>query len=524
MRLRIGSRRSDLARIQARQVADALGDRYPEVAVDFHFRESQGDRDLTQPLWQMASKGVFTEDLRGDLIEGRCDLVVHSWKDLPIETGGETAVVATLPRADARDLLLVREDCWAGVAARRRLVLLTSSPRRMENLARFLPRALPGGIEAVEFRSVRGNIQTRVAKMWQEGIDGLVLAKAALDRLLAAPGEEFAETRQSLRSALAQCRWMVLPLTENPTAPAQGALAIEIATSREDLRAMLGEINCPSTFASVLREREILRGHGGGCHQAIGAHVIERPYGRMAMVRGRDEAGEVLAAFEYEPARPWPAPVDRARLWPLETSPNPWFERVTWEELPALPADGGGLWIARADALPAEWTVPASRIVWTAGMQTWYRLARRGVWVHGSAEGLGEQEDPGIGTLLGEAPGHLRWWKLTHDGAPEEGGASPSMRALPTYRLVPRTSPPDLTACDYFYWTSGSSFQRALAWFPWLREKIHFCGPGKTREALRAAGIDPYLAPDHASWLAKMTRTGSEVAASDRTWEEGDSA
>ena len=510
MRLRIGARRSDLARIQAAQVADALRDRYPEVAVEFHFRESQGDRDLTQPLWQMATKGVFTEDLRGDLIEGRCDLVVHSWKDLPIETGEETAVVATLPRADARDLLLVREDRWAEVEQCRRLVLLTSSPRRMENLARFLPRALPGGIEAVEFRSVRGNMQTRVAKMWQEGVDGLVLAKAALDRLLAAPGEEFAETRQSLRSALDQCRWMVLPLTENPTAPAQGALAIEIATSREDLRARLQAINCRATMAAVEREREMLRAHGGGCHQAIGAHVLERTYGRMAIVRGRDEAGQALATFEYEPTRPWPAPVDRARLWPLETSPNPWFERVGREDLPVLPADGGGLWIARADALPADWTVPASRIVWTAGLPTWYRLARRGVWVHGSAEGLGEQEDPGIGTLLGQTSDALRWWKLTHEEALEESVAEARFRVLPTYRLVPRTSPPDLTPYDYFYWTSGSSFHRALECCPWLREKVHFCGPGKTRETLRAAGLDPYLAPDHASWLAKMGRTGTE--------------
>ena len=522
MRLRIGSRRSDLARIQARQVADVLRDRYPEVAVEFHFRESQGDRDLTQPLWQMATKGVFTEDLRGDLIEGRCDLVVHSWKDLPIETGGETAVVATLPRADARDLLLVREDCWARVEERRRLVLLTSSPRRMENLARFLPRALPGGIEAIEFRPVRGNMQTRVAKMWQEGVDGLVLAKAALDRLLTAPGEEFAETQQSLRSALSQCRWMVLPLTENPTAPAQGALAIEIATSCEDLRAMLQTINCRSTFAAVEREREILRAHGGGCHQAIGAHVLDRPYGRMAMVRGRDEAGQVLAGFEYEPARSWPAPVERARLWPPEAGPSPWFDRIPLQDLPPLPADEAGLWIARADALPADWAVPASRIVWTAGLQTWYRLAQRGVWVHGSAEGLGEQEDPGIGALLGQSSDALRWWKLTHEGAVEESSANSSTAVLPTYRLVPRSCPPDLTPYDYFFWTSGSSFHRALVCYPWLRGKVHFCGPGKTGEVLRAAGIDPYLAPDHASWLARMGRAGAEDDASTRTWQEGD--
>ena len=110
--------------------------------------------------------------------------------------------------------------------------------------------------------------------MWNPGADGLIVAKAALDRLLEAPEEEFAATKAELRSALSQCRWMVLPLRANPCAPAQGALAVEIRSEHPELRDLLGPINCAETFDTSQRERSILQSYGGGCHQKIGASVL----------------------------------------------------------------------------------------------------------------------------------------------------------------------------------------------------------------------------------------------------------
>ena len=150
MRLKIAARRSDLARLQAQMVARALQARFEGLEIEFFFRESLGDQNLNQPLWQMPEKGVFTADLRGELLSGGCDLVVHSWKDLPVETGPETAVVATLPRAAVQDLLLVRKDRWPTVAATGRINILTSSPRRIRNLPGFLKDALPANISTIE--------------------------------------------------------------------------------------------------------------------------------------------------------------------------------------------------------------------------------------------------------------------------------------------------------------------------------------------------------------------------------------
>lgn len=496
MRVIIAARRSALARLQAHLVAQSLQHAYPQLDITFHFRESLGDQQLDKPLWQMPEKGVFTEDLRAELAAQSCDLVVHSWKDLPVEENPQTEIVATLPRADARDLLLVREDRWPQIVNSGIISLLTSSPRRTQNLKSFLPSALPAEIHTVNFVPVRGNIPTRVQKMWQQDADGLILAKAALDRLLEADAEEFTETKAELRRALAQCRWMVLPLATNPTAPAQGALAIEIARQRMDLREMLARINCPATFTAVTRERELLRRHGGGCHQAIGVSVLERPYGEITIVRGLDERGNELAELSLQAARPRPAKIERALLWPPQLADNDWFAR---EPIPAEPPDATiALWLAKADALPSDWPISLRQIVWASGLQTWRRLAERGIWVNGSAESLGEQEAPRLETLAGRA---LEWRKLSHADS-GENGAWPTVA---TYQLQPHAESPALAGYEYFFWTSGSNFARALMANPWLRDKTHFCGPGNTQAALERAGVAPHVFLDYQQWLAEMS-------------------
>ena len=197
MRLKIASRSSDLARIQAFQVARALRFVDPTLQIEFEFRSSLGDRNLDVPLSSWESKGVFTQDFFEDLMVGKFDMVVHSWKDLPTEIRPGTHIAATLERADARDLLLVPKSCVNGKA----LGILSSSPRRAYNL-RALRELLPGDDRRIEFHNVRGNVPTRVDKMFTEN-KGLILAKAALDRLLSAPEREFQEMQASLRKQIA---------------------------------------------------------------------------------------------------------------------------------------------------------------------------------------------------------------------------------------------------------------------------------------------------------------------------------
>jgi hydroxymethylbilane synthase len=496
MRVTIASRRSDLARIQAYQVGEALETAHPQIEINYSFHESLGDRNQNDPLWQMPEKGVFTQDFREGLLRGDFDLVVHSWKDLAIEEDPETEIAASLPRADARDLLLVREDRWKEVERTGVMTILTSSPRRSYNLESFLRVALPARLHQLNFTNVRGNVPTRVRKLLELETDGLIVAKAALDRLLAAKQSEFAATREELRQALSQCRWMVLPLRENPAAPAQGALAIEIVRRRADLRELLLPLNCDDTFTAVTRERDILRGYGGGCHQKIGTSVLRRPCGEITFLRGLTDDGRVLDGCALRPSRPRPAKISTEQLWPLQSSDSDWFKREAISVEP--PADTTDLWIAKADALPDDWCPTGGQIVWASGAQTWKRLARRGIWVCGCAERLGEQEPQNIATLAGK---DLQWLKLTHAAGFDQG----TMPVLATYRLIPKDDHLDLEGKKYFFWKSGSSFEYALSLNPWIESMTHFCGPGNTQQILEQNGVRPHVFLDHKQWLEEMS-------------------
>jgi len=498
MRLVLAARRSELARIQAFQVGRALTAAHPQLTIEYSFHESLGDKNQTDPLWQMPEKGVFTQDLREGLLAGRYDLAVHSWKDLAIEDDGATEIAATLPRADMRDLLLVRQDRWEEVTRTGRMTVLTSSPRRSYNLQSFLPAALPAKITELIFEPVRGNVPTRVRKMWNPGADALVVAKAAMDRLLEAPEGEFAGTKIELRDALAQCRWMILALGANPSAPAQGALAVEIRSGRGELRDLMNAISCAETFETTQREREILRGYGGGCHQKIGVNVLRRPYGEITFLRGLTDEGVALSEHRLLAAPPRPPKVARELMWPLTPTGSDWFKRAP---IPAKIPDTP-LWVAKADALPEDASVFDSQIVWTSGSKTWLKLASRGIWVNGSADGLGEQEDPHIETLVGK---DVNWTKLTHADAPNESAGILPLTMFPTYRLIPKAESPSLEGRQHFFWSSGSAFERALQLNPWLRSMTHSCGPGNTHKTLVRNDVAPHIFLSHEQWLTEMS-------------------
>lgn len=509
MRLRILSRSSDLARVQARLVGRTLQARFPDVDLVYDTRVSAGDLDPAMPLASFADKGAFTADLSSALASGAADLVVHSWKDLPLDLQAGHVIGATLERADPRDVLLVRRDVVADRPSTLRV--LSSSPRRAWLLQDILPSLLPwrASVETVE---VRGNVPTRIAKLLDGRGDALAVAKAALDRLLEGEltipvGQPFragdAELQRRLRQHLDRCAWMVLPIKDVPTAPAQGALAVEISASNTAVRHCLEEISHRPTWDAVWQEREVLARHGGGCHQALGATVLPRSYGTITSVRARSANGCVTKwSLTSEVRRPprtsasylWPRPDERAGV-----------QRTRLDVPP--PAGTPDLWISRSEALPEHWTISPEQLVWTAGGTTWRRLAARGVWVNGCADGLGDDEDPDLRAIAGRAP---RWRRLTHTGAVR--GARCAVRgahsesddgAIATY-AVQTTLPEDLPQRTHFFWTSGVLFREALARWPEIANGWHASGPGRTSLVLREALGSATVFLDYDEWVKEI--------------------
>jgi hydroxymethylbilane synthase len=482
--LRISARKSDLARLQAKIVGQTLQKKFPELQIQFQFRESLGDRNLQDPLWKMPEKGVFTEDFYKDLIEETTDMVVHSWKDLPTEGKSDTVIAATLPRADQRDLLLMKKDYLKSSS----ISILSSSPRRAHNLQKFLTEVIPGveSPDQIHFENVRGNIPTRVRKLVESSEhQGLILAKAAVDRLLTTyEGDdfrEFDEVRGILQKLLKDLNFMVLPLSVNPNAAAQGALAIEIKAGRLGLLKYLDAINDQATFVSVQIERDRLAAHGGGCHQKIGVASVAQKYGQILFEKGLTQSGETLSAATIIHEGLLPSFKAQSLFCPQSSERTRESLVLTAQDL--IKIKSHNLWIARHQAWPED--LPASaagdNFIWAAGVKTWKALAQRGLWVHGCADSLGDWRKTAQELeILGPVFSHAKeWLRLTHKAAAQDN------RSLATYSVVDEVTLDKLSPeHKFFFWKSGVQFRQALARYDFLRERYHASGPGGTHKAL----------------------------------------
>ncbi|MEO6710070.1 MAG: hydroxymethylbilane synthase [Planctomycetota bacterium] len=252
MKLRIGTRGSDLALWQARHVASLLR---PEAECELVVLKTRGDLIDNVPLQSVAGKAFFTGEIEQALLESRVDLAVHSHKDLPTAMTPGLVIAAVPARASAAERLLVRPAAYDPDAAflplREHAQVGTSSPRRIAQLQLLRPD--------LQARVLRGNVPTRVLRLRDGRYDAIVLAAAGLDRL----GLDLS----GLRDVELSLEWFV-------PAPAQGALAIQIREGDAVLAALLErKLNDGDCARAVAAERRLLESAGGGCNLPLGAAV-----------------------------------------------------------------------------------------------------------------------------------------------------------------------------------------------------------------------------------------------------------
>ncbi len=274
--LRLGTRRSLLARAQSSAVARMLERLHPGLSVELVGIDTRGDRILDTPLSQVEGKEFFTAEIDAALREGKVDLTVHSYKDLSLELPAGLHIGAVPARENPRDIVVFAADVPQRLASGAPLRIGSSSPRRQAFVPAFLQRALPGA-PRVELCELRGNVDTRLRRLREprgaeRQLDGVVLAFAGLARLWQ---DEAVGAAAVLRELLAGLPRMLLPLTLCPAAPAQGALAIECRVNDERTRALLAAIDDPATRAAIDAERALLAQRGGGCHQRFGATQVQ---------------------------------------------------------------------------------------------------------------------------------------------------------------------------------------------------------------------------------------------------------
>jgi hydroxymethylbilane synthase len=496
--LRLGTRRSALARAQSGLMARALERAHPGLRVELIGIDTRGDRILDQPLSQVEGKEFFTAELDRALAAGEVDCTVHSYKDLALDRPSQLQLAAVPRRENPRDIAIFAPDAAAQLARGLPLRIGTSSPRRVAFLPAFLQRALPGGNALVELVELRGNVDSRLRRLYEprgaaRQLDGIVLALAGMSRLW----QDTAAGRPLLQELLSGLPRLLLPLTACPAAPAQGALAIECRSDDDATRALLAVLDDADTRAAVRAEREILAARGGGCHQRLGATQVQVPgLGTLLHVREADAAGMVTATVSWQAAPPLPTPTTVRNAWDgsNESAPAARALAAGIAAATAALAEAPATFVAHRRAWPAGATTRAS--VWVPGTETWYALARQGVWVTGCAEGLGFDT---LGATLAEPalqlPLPAEWLVLTHaaavDGWADAGGA----RVIATYEheaaASTAASEGSPRAASHIWWHSAAQFAH---WNAGGRANFapavhHACAFGKTAARLRAAGL-----------------------------------
>lgn len=241
--IRIGSRDSILAVRQAELIRDRISQEHPELDIRIITMKTTGDKILDKSLAAIGGKGLFVKELDRALLDGRIDIAVHSLKDVPMELNPDLPLLAFGKREDPRDVMIYRQGLSE---LPENAVIGTSSRRRELQLKKLCP--------AYTFRGIRGNVQTRMRKLEEEGYDGTLLAAAGLKRL-------------GMEHVIGQY------FSVNEIIPAAGQGILAVQGRRGEDYSWLACVDDPESRAAAAAERAFIRKVGGGCTSPSAAHA-----------------------------------------------------------------------------------------------------------------------------------------------------------------------------------------------------------------------------------------------------------
>jgi len=281
--IRIGSRKSQLALVQTYWVQEQLSQRFPHIKFEVHTMSTKGDKILDVALAKIGDKALFTKELETGMMNREIDFAVHSLKDLPTRLPSGLGLAAITERENPADALVVHskhkdkqlDTLPAGA------VIGTSSLRRLAQLRHHFPH--------FEFKDVRGNLNTRLAKLDAGEYDALILAAAGLERL-----------------GMSERIHQVIPKEISLHAVGQGALGIECLAENKQLISLLKELEHPQTRDRCLAERAFLRDLEGGCQVPIGVNTEINGdeltlTGIVASIDGTKRVQDTVCGSIYEP-------------------------------------------------------------------------------------------------------------------------------------------------------------------------------------------------------------------------------
>lgn len=263
----IGTRGSNLALKQAEIVSNGIKKHFPNLNVEIKVIHSIGDKRLDISLKGRLAKGLFTEEIEKELIDGTIDMAVHSLKDLPIECTAGTTIGAYLKRANVSDV-------WIGKSSLANLpansIIGTSSPRRSMQMNLLYPKHI--------YKEIRGNVETRIKKVEDGLYDGIIMAAAGIERL-----------------GLNQIIREYIPVKDLLPAPGQAAIAVHIREDDMKVYKYTAVLNDYKTEKEVTTERNILSSIGGGCSMPFGCYcTCDKASYNVSVFLGNEDGNDFI--------------------------------------------------------------------------------------------------------------------------------------------------------------------------------------------------------------------------------------
>ncbi|MBI5448126.1 MAG: hydroxymethylbilane synthase [Gammaproteobacteria bacterium] len=259
--IRIATRKSPLALVQAQCVADKLQAHYPSLKIEFLPLTTEGDRHLSSRLIEVGGKGFFVKELEQALLNHEADIAVHSMKDVTMHFPPGLVVPVICERADPRDVLVTLSggDLSSLLQGAR---VGTASLRRQSQLLAFRPD--------LQVVTLRGNVNTRLQRLEEGQFDALVVAAAGLERL------GFASFVSSQEAHSLVLHFHVISTELCLPAPGQGALGLECREDDVAIQQLIAPLNDPETRDELMAERAFAVRLNGGCRAPIAAYAQVR--------------------------------------------------------------------------------------------------------------------------------------------------------------------------------------------------------------------------------------------------------
>jgi hydroxymethylbilane synthase len=494
--IRLIGRGSKLSLLQLSTVKHKIAAAYPDLKVEIVVRESRGDILQNIPLQTVEGSDFFTRDFLDALEQNEADIAVHSLKDMSSEHFFGTNKFAVVDRDDVRDITIFNKDIETKIKRGDKIIIGTCSPRREEMAIGFLQKALPqwNSNFKVETKIIRGNVDTRLRKLDAGEYDGIILATAGLNRLLSdtIPSAAASPDGGSVKELLKDKKLMLLPLIECVPAPCQGAIVAEANPANKKAVEILNTINDSKLFKACTEEKQTATQYGAGCLQRFGVTTICYGNNEIVYAAGKDSNDNTFSKWTGLPE----LNITNKNFFSTTDFMGSFFQ-YQYNSKPTT-INEAVVYVANYRAAEKDEVIKQlqTKQVWAAGTKTWFELAKKGIWIEGSADAFG------LEFLL--TPWQMPLFSIaTEEVAIVTNNSSAATwkekgwKTYGTYETQEKQSPgieEQIKQADIIFWTS---FRQYAQYKNVIKKNVqHICPYGETAGQFKAAGINPVIFPN----------------------------